>query len=235
MRLILTTALLPTTHALRNINQLAREVNSLHYANGVETAQTSAECTFLNAFTDVGILTPCPIGTCIEDSTSSLGGRCVELFNEEDYYSYNSGSSYDGGSSTGGATFGIGTQRHLQTCTLTNGTASTRCTGPLACFNQNYATVACGSCNGKKSCMGMYKAIVEEGSCNGVKSCYKVYGGDGMVGVNDDGYSVVAEGSCNGQYSCGYFMGEFDMSVLKNRMLTLSVSNIEVYCSIFLT
>ena len=208
MRLILTTALLPSTYALRNVDQLAREVNSLHSANGA--AQTSAECTFLKSFTDVGILTPCPIGTCVEDSTSSLGGRCVELFSEEDYYSDSE--------VTGGVTFGIGTQRHLQTCTLADGTASTRCTGRLACVNQNYATVACGSCNGAKSCMGMYKAIVEEGSCNGAKSCYQVSGGVdmiGMIGVNEYGYSVVGEGSCNGHYSCGYFMGEFRMIVLR--------------------
>jgi hypothetical protein len=212
MRLLLCTTIIPAS-ALRGKESITNAVNAGRINNHVKGPLSAAgsaannqaakgtECTFVNSFSqfakaaDAGILN-CPSSfSCVEDETSTLGGRCVEVFDEasytESYYAHQSS-----------------THRNLATCTFANGTSGQKCVGLMACLGQYYAEVACGSCNGKKSCRNVYKAKIAEGSCNGDNACYKVYGGSGP-GVDSDGFSVVGEGSCVGYSSCTNFMGKF--------------------------
>jgi hypothetical protein len=213
MRLLLSAAAITPACALRGKESITKAVNAgrindhvkgpLSAAGSVTNNQAAkgTECTFVNSFSqfaqaaDAGIL-DCPASfSCVEDGTSSLGGRCVEIFDEasytEAYYAHQSS-----------------THRRLATCTFANGTTGEKCTGLMACLGQYYADVSCGSCNGKKSCRNVYKAKIAEGSCNGENACYKLYGGN-APGVDRDGFTVVGEGSCVGYASCSYFMGEF--------------------------
>ena len=121
------------------------------------------ECVFNdnNEAVDSGILTRCrETETCVKDSTSSLGGLCVD--NDEAYAD-------------------IRVERQLSTaCTFRNGTAGTKCVGTKACDNgTNITKISCGSCIGYQSCIGMSSVItVGEESCIGEYACY--------VGKSDD-------------------------------------------------
>jgi hypothetical protein len=175
MRLLLTTAIIPA-YALRGKDAITKAVQNSNNGGanidkqiGATLSNKGKECTFLNSFNefvdraaDAGILN-CDIGkTCVEDSTSSMGGRCVEILDEaayeEAYYEFGLQTNQESG---------LRISRKLATCTFANGTAGQKCSGVMACVGQTYSEVACGSCNGKKSCKGLYKAVIEEGSCIG--------------------------------------------------------------------
>ena len=113
------------------------------------------ECSFVNGFkanqfTDTGIL-GCSLGEiCIEDQTSSAGGRCVK----EDAF--------------------VDVHRHLETCTYSNGTSGTKCVGTSACDSSvDTDKVGCGSCIGNKACGSWTGDVtIGEGSCLGNEACY---------------------------------------------------------------
>ena len=68
---------------------------------------------------------------CIQDTTSSLGGRCVFETSVHER------------------------QRELQVgtpCTFKNGTFGVKCVGTRACYNIDVNNVGCGSCYGTYSC-----------------------------------------------------------------------------------
>ena len=97
-------------------------------------------------------------GVCVEDASSSTGGRCIVtiagtfLNSQED-------------------------RRQLSACTFADGTPGTKCDGVDACAGiDNLSHVGCGSCNGKEACyfsssFGTEKVFVEENSCNGLQAC----------------------------------------------------------------
>jgi len=114
------------------------------------------ECVFNDnkKVVDSGILTHCrETETCVKDSTSSLGGLCVDV--DESYAD-------------------ILVERQLSTaCTFRNGTAGTKCVGEYACGNfPNIANIGCGSCIGYFSCYGVKDITVGEESCIGENACY---------------------------------------------------------------
>ena len=125
--------------------------------------QGGGECVFNdnNKVVDSGILIRCrETEACVKDSTSSLGGLCVDV--DEAYAD-------------------IWVERQLSTaCTFRNGTAGTKCVGFGACDNStNIAKIGCGGCIGDYSCSGMSSDItVGEESCIGSSAC--------LFGKSDD-------------------------------------------------
>ena len=137
------------------------------------------ECTFTNGFKveqapNTGILS-CGMGeTCIEDETSSKGGRCVIL--EE------------------GAV--VESHRHLLACTYKDGSSGTFCTGTDACAGADANKIGCGSCKGDNACNGFDGNItVGEKSCLGTSACQNIYANVSM-------YVLIGHGSCVGTYAC---------------------------------
>ena len=133
---------------------------------------------------DDGILKTCPKDKdCVEDITSSLGGRCVDsAMSSESILSLSQGQLH-----------GIDEARRLQGCTFDDGTAGVKCVGLDACADlTDIATIGCGSCNYEKACryMGDNNCIAEN-SCNGNRACSD-------MGDN----TIIAENSCNGNRAC---------------------------------
>lgn len=177
----------------------------------VSTANKGAECSFVNGFKvqqrpDMGILACAPEETCVEDSSSSAGGRCVVLEDE----------------------FAIEAHRELAACTFANGTDGVKCQGVNACNGADTTKIGCGSCNGQKACNSWNKAFtVGEGSCVGASACYGFYstaditiGSGSCVGKEACAYLynlgtaiTVGSGSCLDNVACKYMRGEFDSQV----------------------
>jgi hypothetical protein len=116
-----------TTIAAANVGLAYEQSGSIRAASKTK----STECSFVNGFTvqkasDTGIL-ECGMGeTCVEDKTSSAGGRCVALEDEAL----------------------VDSQRKLETsCTYKNGTTGVKCTNCDGTVDLN--KVGCGSCIGE--------------------------------------------------------------------------------------
>lgn len=200
MRLLLSTA----TISLANGHTLLSPSDNGNVANSLATTSTmrGSECSFVNSFkakpasahrnanyprVDTGILN-CPTAqTCVEDSTSSMGGRCISLFDHGDQ----DDNVYEAMA-----------RRALVACTFANGTSGQKCVGPYACASLSKATVGCGSCNGRGACRSLNKVNVAEGSCNGYYACY--YASGGSVGTDENGYTTIGEGSCVGHWAVCY-------------------------------
>ena len=101
---------------------------------------------------DYGILQTCPEDKdCVDDHTSSLGGRCVErnMFSD-----------------------GITSASAPTPCTFANGTQGSKCTGANACGDSNITRIGCGSCHGNNACENMAaNTIIGENSCHGDGAC----------------------------------------------------------------
>jgi hypothetical protein len=133
------------------------------------TETQGAECAVVaspeTARSDVGILVDgCKENeVCVEDNTSSLGGRCIFGLEEgvikehRDLASSACSGSYP---------------NDCIPCTMLDGvTAGKKCDGYKACSYVDPAKVSCGSCNGKSACPFAIGPIGES-SCNDYKSCY---------------------------------------------------------------
>lgn len=122
---------------------------------------------------DSGILN-CENGLmCVEDETSSLGGRCVSLDNEL-VTNYNDYDEF------------VSAEMHRQlaicnaadcstSCDYLNGTSGgQKCVGTRACYGIDPTNVGCGSCNGGWACSSVAQRslTVGEKSCIGRKACY---------------------------------------------------------------
>jgi hypothetical protein len=180
---------------------------------------------------DNGILKTCPENkVCIEDITSSLGGRCVA----------------SGVSSVSIRSLSSHESIKIQTsCTFANGTIGVKCEGYQACANADITTTfECGSCIGKyacfttgarttvaeNSCLGDYACYytgndttVAENSCLGNNACYKTgsrtkVAKNSCIGIRacrlTGADTTVAENSCLGDYAC-YETGD-DTTVAEN-------------------
>jgi hypothetical protein len=146
-----------------------------------------AECSFLNGFkvqgsnADTGILI-CGNGeTCVEDDTSSAGGRCV-LLEEE-----------------------VAVESHRElvavACTYLNGTSGIKCDGLKACTGIDQSKVGCGSCNGPSACLGWFGDItVGENSCRGPEACRDMYT---LTNI------TVGDNSCHDNVACKYVQGTY--------------------------
>eukprot|EP00804_Cyclotella_cryptica_P018215 CCRYP_005958-RA/>CCRYP_005958-RA protein AED:0.44 eAED:0.44 QI:287/1/1/1/0.91/0.92/13/81/362 len=150
------------------------------------------ECSFVNSFqrqeveADIGILKcSSPNHVCIQDWSSSLGGRCTLSM------TYNN------------STREIWTEkRELQTCI--------KCQGDKACDNLSPTFIAnnigCGSCNGASACADVSaSSIIGERSCNGNKACILLV--DAKIGNNScTGDVIQGKGGYFG-YSCSHLRG----------------------------
>ena len=136
---------------------------------------------------DNGILKTCPEDKdCIEDITSSLGGRCVASGVSSE--SIRSLSSHESIKIQNGASF------VPISCEYANGTIGVKCDGYDACFLQDTSTFGCGSCIGNGACFSTgYNTTVAESSCIGNGAC-------AFTGAD----TTVAENSCVGDYACRY-------------------------------
>ena len=98
-------------------------------------------------FVDVGILNKCKQAghVCIEDSSSSLGGLCVNI-----------GSDKDRGVVSSRI---LSAQIDSTACTYNNGTAGEKCSGSQACggLSDSFISnnIGCGSCNAYGACSGL--------------------------------------------------------------------------------
>jgi hypothetical protein len=135
-------------------------------------AQPEAE---QGADADAGLLV-CDNGeVCVEDLTSSLGGRCVKFKDEELANEYDELTAVD--------------TRHRKladytriACTYADGSPNgVKCMGVGACAGIDPDKVQCGSCNGRWACGSMIgwtngnigrTLYVGELSCNGEGACY---------------------------------------------------------------
>jgi carbonic anhydrase/acetyltransferase-like protein (isoleucine patch superfamily) len=143
----------------------------------------SNECTFVNGFKvrktpDTGIL-ECGMGeTCVEDVTSSTGGRCVVLQDE----------------------VLIESHRKLVSCNFKNGTLGEKCTNN-ACGTADQSKIGCGSCIGTNACVGWSGDItVGEGSCLGNEAC-------NQMDATTTGSIIIGDGSCHDNVACKFNEG----------------------------
>lgn len=161
------------------------------------TASRGAECSFLNGFKvqvtspDIGILCNGVGETCVEDKTSSIGGRCVDLVKEK--------------------VIADNHRELVSNCQYKNGTIGIKCDKMYSCYNADPSKIGCGSCIGANACYGV-TGYVGEGSCVGANACYTASGnhlnvGDGScvgreVCKGTNGYVTIGDGSCLGDQAC---------------------------------
>eukprot|EP00956_Cyclotella_meneghiniana_P029763 scaffold73122_cov61-Cyclotella_meneghiniana.AAC.2 len=106
----------------------------------------------LRSAPDVVELLSCDIGeTCVEDASSSSGGRCAVV-------------SADGAAAM--------EPRLEEECRKCEGTKA--CEGLSVDFIAN--NIGCGSCNGSIACKGLGDVTIGENSCNEFGSCYEAQG-----------------------------------------------------------
>jgi hypothetical protein len=152
----------PATGVTASMSVAYREPNT----GSLRATATSrgAECSFLNGFKvqaspDMGIL--CSVGeTCVEDKTSSTGGRCVDFAKEKAIAEKH---------------------RELADCEFLNGTQGTKCDLPTSCYNADRSKIGCGLCISAFACYGV-KGTVGEGSCIGANTCYTEDGNQVTIG-----------------------------------------------------
>jgi len=180
--------------------------NAIHESNRVGSIRRRAaknqgrnsgdECTpFANRINarrnspDVGVLS-CNVGEiCINDSASSIGGRCVAV---------------SGDNNEAALTLGSSKHRELDECTKCVGLYACdgivdrskigcgSCNGFGACVDlASDVTVGANSCNGNLGCVGL-QVSVGNNSCHDYKACYKVEGDD------------VPNNACIGNNMCQY-------------------------------
>ena len=202
-----------STAAVASIVDLAYETESQKQSAN-ESHQSNDECSFVSSFNlrkadaDLGILSQCsaPAHVCVEDASSTLGGRCVPVMSRE---------------------------RKLQTTCETKCTPASACEGLSQDFIDN--KIGQGSCCGEEACVGvsgkvflevmhlyvylewitepllvcpiiLESSVIGEKSCIGNKNCF------GMVDM------TVGNNSCNGDsvkgydgyygYACAFAKGE---------------------------
>ena len=140
-------AALLATLAFNKNDQVAASVNfaydeGLHGSVRAASKTKGRECSYSdtaskhqNIHADTGVLACGVEEICVQDATSTFGGRCAVL--EEQ-----------------GVV--VHAHRNLATsCFFSNGTAGTKCDGNTACSNgTNMAQVSCGSCIGDYACAG---------------------------------------------------------------------------------
>jgi hypothetical protein len=151
---------------------------------GAVIKSQGTECSFANGFkaqehqTDMGILN-CGTGLiCVEDESSSKGGRCTTAVTGEVAKHH----------------------RQLVACTYVNGTYGVKCEGPSACNGADTAKIGCGSCIGNNACSDWTGNItVGEGSCVGTEACRSMYTTSSIV---------IGDGSCHDNVACKFIKGE---------------------------
>jgi hypothetical protein len=187
---------------------------SLRSRTETTTETRSAECALAvspetrekDAGSDIGIFIngSCKdYEVCVEDNTSSLGGRCTNFHSEEGVTRPKAHRSL---SSSGPC--GVNSYVSCMNCTMLDGiTPGKKCDGGNGnCDGIDPSQVSCGSCNNGGACRGAAGPIGES-SCNGFKACWGAAGPIGASSCNVDSSCYKAAGtiggsSCNGRNTC---------------------------------
>jgi hypothetical protein len=124
------------------------------------------ECTPPSQKTDTGILSVCldPMEYCVEDVSSSRGGRCMNgallsLRNKRRFMRQQRSSQR----LLSGGLFSDDENSKKKACTFKNGTEGTKCDGYYACYklsDDQIAKISCGSCNKDGACSYWYGEFV---------------------------------------------------------------------------
>eukprot|EP00804_Cyclotella_cryptica_P023053 CCRYP_000314-RA/>CCRYP_000314-RA protein AED:0.02 eAED:0.02 QI:17/0.5/0.4/1/0.75/0.6/5/247/213 len=137
-------AITTSCHEVTASVNLAHDHSKAHFLRAAPK-NDGAECSFVNAFkvhagVDTGILECNVEETCIEDNTSTLGGRCFMLDKEEFVDMEIPHTASDSPFLT-------------IPCSFINGTSAFKCVGQDACLGVNdFDAIGCGSCIGMFSC-----------------------------------------------------------------------------------
>jgi hypothetical protein len=189
-----------------------KRFNASFGAFGAHVKTEGDECSYEKAVRvkemhlDIGILGTLGCGsglTCVEDATSSVGGRCVSLVVAEPVIQSVVDVSLP--------------------CKYMNGTIGMKCAGADACSGSNDTRIGCGSCIGDFSCNNLTGYVtIGENSCLGEWSCAadpRRYGESRFVTIGDKscvyplscvgqkGNVTIGENSCSGFLSCKYANG----------------------------
>jgi hypothetical protein len=153
----------------------------------VDSLEAQLEAETADADSDVGILGCDEAKVCLENATSSLGGRCFDFKDEELANEYDELTAVD--------------SRHRElannpiVCNYADGTEGVKCSGDWACHGINPDNVQCGSCIGTRACIsgGGRTLNVAEKSCVGYNACRATF---------DSTTVTIGTWSCIGDSSC---------------------------------
>jgi hypothetical protein len=155
------------TLALDNPKRRTKAFGSIRAA---ASNKTGAECSFVELLpdqqmgADLEVLKCEDSESCVKDTTSPLGGRCVSKDDVAGSLVVDSHRRLAECS---------GTYAGCVECTMSDGiTASKKCDGYNACNGIDPDKVSCGSCNSYEACNGTTGPI-GEGSCNNEYACLK--------------------------------------------------------------
>ena len=161
MKLTIATAFIAASVSAPSISISGVAASILEHENSKGSVRTAAkkqgvECAYVNGITvrksaDVGVLS-CSAGqVCVEDSTSTMGGRCEILVSPDDEAA------------------ALEPQRERELCE--------KCTGLFACSGTDQSKIGCGSCIGDYACFSLSTDVtIGELSCVGNWACYSASG-----------------------------------------------------------
>ena len=156
MKLTTATIFIAASTSTASISTSGVAASILEHGNSKGSVRTAAkkqgvECAIVDSFAvqksvDVGVLS-CSAGElCVEDPTSTVGGRCKVLASTDDEAA------------------ALEPQRERELCT--------KCTGNSACFGSDQSKIGCGSCLGDFACEHMESDItIGDDSCVGDYAC----------------------------------------------------------------
>ena len=160
MKLTIAIAYIAASASAPSISPFGVAASILEHENSKGSVRTAAKkkgvgCAFKGGIAiwksaDVGVLS-CGVGeVCVEDSTSTLGGRCEVLVN-------------DGAAD-------LEPQRERELCE--------KCVGSSACQGVDQSKIGCGSCMGTSACGWLASDVtIGANSCRGEYACFYGYGG----------------------------------------------------------
>ena len=159
MKLTIATSFIAASASAPSITTSGVAASILEHENSKRSVRTSpkkqnVECAFVNSLsvqksTDVGVLS-CGAGeVCVEDSTSTMGGRCKILESADDE-----------------AAAALEPQRERELCE--------KCVGTYACYDvEDQSKIGCGSCMGIGVCAFLGSDVtIGANSCVGDWACF---------------------------------------------------------------
>ena len=162
MKLTIATAFIAASTSVPSISTSGVAASILEHENSKGSIQKAAkkqnvECAFVDSVgvrksgADVGLLS-CGAGkVCVEDSTSTMGGRCEVLVSADD------------------AAAALEPQRERELCE--------KCVGSGACIGVDQSTIGCGACMGFDACRRLaFGVTIGDNSCVGDYACYNADG-----------------------------------------------------------
>ena len=147
MKLTITTTFIAASMFALPISFSGVASGMIDHGQGNQPNNQGGECTTFvhHSFEDVGVHSCSSGEMCVNDSTSSVGGRCIVVSGNE-------------------AAFDSENQRKLNNCI--------KCSGSYACHGTDSSKIGCGSCIGHAACYELPCGVtVGENSCVGEIAC----------------------------------------------------------------